>query len=301
MRRFPIATLAAISLFLSTSIAQERSTNQIARRSDATPKNLTEMVTTIKDCVVRVTARFPNGVSSGTGFIVNTDGIVITAKHVIYPFGPSVAPQDIEIGIRLPTVKGNLKILSSWQIFRSTAIVATDDSHDIALLRTNRPLAPFVFLKTPTRSIEVKPSAGILDVSELRDGESVFTSGYPLDFPILITTSGAIASSDPITTEGLNILDIYWADMQANEGNSGGPLFSRTSGAILGMVEGYRDAPVTFQGSQDQGQGVTKMPDGSLLPRPLVYNSGIALIVPAHYVADLLRSNGIRYEINKRR
>jgi putative serine protease PepD len=293
----PLCVTAAVLAITVVAIAQKQ-------HSVPPTKSLADMVDTVRNCVVRVEVNFPTGTSIGTGFLINTDGLVVTARHVIYPPGMAQPPSKIRAEIRVPTINSaQIKIVASWNDFTSN-VIAVDEAHDIAILKpTHSPFPEIGVLRTPTQHITVKPSLAILDPHELRDGEPVFTSGYPLDLPILITTSGFMASSDAMEFDypSGQIQDIYWADMQANPGNSGGPFFSLVSGHVIGMVVAYRSTPVTFADSGQQGQGATQKPDGTISIHPLVSNSGITIILPAHYIVELLRSNGLRYEVWKGR
>jgi S1-C subfamily serine protease len=249
-----------------------------------------------------VEVTFPTGTSTGTGFLINTDGVVVTARHVIYPPGVTQPPSEIKVEIRMPTVNTErIKIIASWSDFTSN-LIAVDESHDIAVLKpTHSPFPEIRLLHSPTQDITVKPSLGVLDPRPLRDGEPAFTSGYPLELPILISVSGFMASSDPMNFDQPThkVLDIYWAAMQTNPGNSGGPFFSQASGNVIGMVVAYENAPVVFGDSGKQGQGIIQAPDGAISAHPLVSNSGITVVLPARYIVELLLSNGIRYEVEK--
>jgi S1-C subfamily serine protease len=265
------------------------------------PTALADMIDRIRGCVVRVSAISEGEiVSTGTGFLVNDDGIVVTAAHVIHPPN-AVPPLAIRIQMRVPTIHGKLKLLTSWSGSDAT-IIAEDAAHDVIALRPlMNVFAKHTFVPPGITILDQESVNGRFDAHRLRDGEALFTSGYPLGLPILITTSGNIASSDPMTFEPdrRNLKDTYLVDMHVNPGNSGGPMFSTISGDVIGMVDAYEDAPIVFTGSDDQGYGLTKGENGTYLLRPLASNSGIALIVPARYIVELLRSKGIRYDFKK--
>jgi S1-C subfamily serine protease len=303
-KRYAVAIVTAAVLVITVSaIAQNQSSGRVQHRVSS-PKSLADMVDAVRNCIVRVEVSFPTATSTGTGFLINTDGVVVTARHVIYPRGISQPPTKIKVEIRMPTINSeHIKMIASWNVFPSN-VVAVDEAHDIAVLKPtqNSPFPEIRVLHSPPQNITVKPSLGTLDPRQLRDGEPVFTSGYPLELPILITTSGFMASSDPMKFEPSTphqILDIYWADMQANPGNSGGPLFSLASGNVIGMVVADKLTPVVFADSSTPGQGVTETPNGTISVHPLAANSGITVILPAHYIVELLQSNGIRYEVKR--
>jgi S1-C subfamily serine protease len=271
-------------------------------------KTLTEMIQQVRDCIVRIEVNFPDGVRSvGTGFFVNTDGLVLTARHVIYPVGEAHPPDRIRAEVRIPTFQyGKAAIAASWVDFPSS-VVATDNAHDLALLKPTQgtPFPEIGMIRTPTQHVTVKPLVGKLASQILRDGEPIFTSGYPLDLPILITTSGFIASSDPMTYDfaAQSLLDIYWADMQVNPGNSGGPLFSLESGKVIGMVLMFLNTQVVFaDNTPGQANGIAKITDPLVL-HPLAANSGLSIILSSKHLVDFLKSitPPIRYEVDERK
>jgi hypothetical protein len=74
----------------------------------------------------------------------------------------------------------------------------------------------------------------------------------------------APAQADTLRLAGRR--EFYLADFKADEGMSGGPVYLVDSGAVIGVVQGY---------TQD--------------PR-------LAVLVPARYVIQLLKSNHVGYE-----
>jgi len=250
-----------------------------------------------------VQSTFPKNVSSGTGFFINRNGDVVTANHVIHPPGMIGEPTEIKILVRIPTIQSQqLTMLSSFTGHRAV-VKATDLTHDIVVLGivgTSPFTKPTVIVHTPQNDLVEK-----LDVSKLseplpKDGQSIFISGYPLSLPTLITTSGFIASSDPIAFEGelphMQVSDVLWADIQANHGNSGGPVFSATNGDVVGMVVSVKVAPVEFtDGTQAPPLGVQWVDKDHSVLHPIGYNAGIAIIIPTKYITALLRSQNIPF------
>lgn len=272
----------------------------------AAEASLPDMIDRARDQVVQVSAYLtPSVTSRGTGFFVNTDGVVVTALHVVLPSGPSQPPAKITISLRVPTLEsGVVRSLGSWHVFPSN-IVAIDPAHDVAVIKPiNNPFTAPPYIEVGDTKVGNTPLAGILDPHRLRDGESVFVSGYPLELPILITTSGALASSDPMSFDPgppmLKVQDVYWVDLHANPGNSGGPLFSRETGRIIGILLKYVDAPVVFGDVQSQGFGVSQQ-NNTVSLHPLVANSGIAIVLSIKHVIEFLdrQTPPIKYDIKK--
>jgi S1-C subfamily serine protease len=122
---------------------------------------------------------------------------------------------------------------------------------------------------------------------------AVATSGYPFGTPNLITSTGYIASAwaveldevpDPLGrgTRLRGVADSYLADMHINGGNSGGPVYRTAEGAVIGVCVATRGAESWLPGGDP-----AMTPDG-----PVLHNSGIASVVPAAYVRDLLAHAG---------
>jgi len=281
-------------------------------RKPLQPKNsasLPDLISQIRGSIVEVRAMFQGGGSStGTGFIINNDGVVVTARHVIHPIGNPQEPQSISIGVRVPTIEdanGNT-ITGSFHGFRAN-VSAVDDQHDIAVITpTENPFKSHyrpIAMTSPVNE-EAQLCVSVLDARHLVDGQPIFVSGYPLGMPILITTSGFIASSDPITVDRTthHLDDIYWAGIQSNPGNSGGPVFSLTTGAVVGIMLGIVPADVQFKdGIHEAASGVMQLPGGRTIIRPIGYNSGIAEVMPTSHVLALLQQKNIKYKALERK
>lgn len=77
--------------------------------------------------------------------------------------------------------------------------------------------------------------------------------------------------------------DLYLADLRVNHGNSGGPVYSARSGAVIGVCVAFELADIESRNLPEAG---------SLLK----YNAGISVIVPALYVSNLLKKNGLKWQ-----
>jgi S1-C subfamily serine protease len=234
----------------------------------------------------------------GTGFLVTEDGYVITAKHVMdalkkHPnlndkrgpleFGPASPtvriqmPLDNEIGVNRAVMPPEPIYRGYFSGFRFEEI-DEDPIHDLALLKLNpNPFTIDVDLKTPNgdvqKIVQVKPAR--LSLGRPDEGEPVAVSGYPLRSPVMVTTSGAIASSWEVDqkTFSSHVSDSYLADMHVNHGNSGGPVFSIVDGSVIGVCV-------------------------SIVPDSLgsgYYNSGLSSIIPAKYVIELLKKHNLKW------
>ena len=162
-----------------------------------TTLNLADVVEQARAGVVRIEGT----TGSGSGFVVDADGYILTNEHVI-----SGQP-------RLTVVFDN-------GTRRTATIVASDATRDIALLKVS-----------VAGTLTVLPFA-----TETREGEEVVALGYPLVSlglgTEMITTQGIISAFRSIS--GVAYVQ---HDSPINPGNSGGPLLN-TKGEVVGMNTG---------------------------------------------------------------
>ncbi len=161
-----------------------------------------ENIGRVSDAVVLI--RTPSG--SGSGFIINPDGYLITNAHVI--------EQETEITVTLFVREdGGIR----KQNISKVRIVGMNGHADLALL------------KLEGDDLKDLPSVP-LAVSESRVGETTFAIGNPLGMER--TVSEGIISTLNRPFEGLTYLQIT---TQINPGNSGGPLFN-LKGEVIGVT-----------------------------------------------------------------
>lgn len=143
------------------------------------------------------------GASEGSGFLASTEGMLLTARHVV---------GDAKfVKVRWPD-----GIESLGEVVRS------DKARDVALIKTDsrgrQPLA--------------------LRLGSLQPGEPVFAIGSPLGEKFQSTVTRGVVSASR-TFEGLNYIQ---SDVSVNPGSSGGPLLDE-KGAVVGLTEsGFRVA-----------------------------------------------------------
>lgn len=140
---------------------------------------------------------------TGSGFIWNDEGHIITNFHVIQ--GASGA-------------KVTLADHSDWD----AQLVGVAPDHDLAVL----------YIKAPKH--QLKPLA-IGTSADLEVGQSVFAIGNPFGLDQTLTTGviSALGRSIP-TTRGRTISGVIQTDAAINPGNSGGPLLD-SAGRLIGV------------------------------------------------------------------
>lgn len=158
-------------------------------------KDLHELTAGVKDAVVRIETDLG---TKGTGFIVESEGVVLTNNHVIKD--ARTITVFLEDGTRY-----------------DGKLLGRDLIRDLAL---------------------VKIEASELSALELGDvirsavGSDVLVIGYPLGVTGLTTTQGEVSSIK--YDDGRNVTYVQ-TDSTINPGNSGGPLLNM-QGQVIGMV-----------------------------------------------------------------
>lgn len=149
----------------------------------------------------------------GSGFIVSTDGLIVTNKHVV---------SDADI---------TYKVITSDNKEYAVEKISRDPNNDIAILKIN-PSAGSGQALTPI---------ALGDSSTLKVGQSVIAIGTALgEFRHTVTTgviSGlgrGIHAGDPYQGYVEELDNIIQTDAAINPGNSGGPLIN-TSGQVIGI------------------------------------------------------------------
>jgi serine protease Do len=137
---------------------------------------------------------------SGSGFIVTSDGYILTNAHV-------VADAD------QVTVKMNDR--REYQ----AKVVGVDQRTDVAVIKIDGKNLPTVRVGDPAK---------------LKPGEWVLAIGSPFGFENSATAGIVSATSRSLPNEGNNYVPFIQTDVAVNPGNSGGPLFN-LQGEVIGI------------------------------------------------------------------
>jgi serine protease Do len=155
-----------------------------------------------------------SGRAVGTGFLIRSDGIVVTNFHVV--------EGALRIKVTLPPPDG--RSFSAREI-------GGDSAHDLAVLKIDGDNLPMVALA---------------DSAQLKLGEKVIALGYALALPggptvttgIISSLARTVQADDPNANNGAGATrtyeDVLQTDAAINPGNSGGPLVD-LAGNVVGI------------------------------------------------------------------
>jgi serine protease Do len=149
--------------------------------------------------------------SLGSGFIVSSDGYILTNAHVVD-------------GANVVTVK-----LTDKREFRAK-VVGADKQSDVAVLKIDASNLPIVKIGDPRQS---------------KVGQWVVAIGSPYGFDNTVTSGIISAKSRSLPNE--NYTPFIQTDVPVNPGNSGGPLFN-LEGEVIGINSMIYSQTGGFQG-----------------------------------------------------
>jgi S1-C subfamily serine protease len=149
----------------------------------------------------------------GTGFIVSSDGWIMTASHVV--IDPKTHAPDTAIIVRLPDGTTPLAILK-------TPANAFFISHDIAILKVDR---------------TGLPQLGLGDENESDIGSSAAIIGFPFSAGVStkFCLTATVAAIETVRLQSGNVNAVYFQGPSV-KGVSGSPVISLDSGKVIGIV-----------------------------------------------------------------
>jgi putative serine protease PepD len=156
------------------------------------------------------------GTATGSGFVVSSDGYIVTNDHVVE--GASSVTAKV----------GDGKTLSA-------KVVGTDASTDLALLKVDASgLTPLT----------------LGDSDNVEVGDPAYAIGNPYGLDRTLTTGVISALQREISSpNGYTINDVLQTDAAINPGNSGGPLFN-SAGQVIGV-----NSQIETSGNSSGGEG----------------------------------------------
>ena len=184
--------------------------------------SIADIAEAVLPSVVSILIEAGNDSGSGSGFIIQSNGYILTNNHVAAPAANG----------------GELTVVFDNGEKAKATIVGSNTSYDLAVLKVDR---------------NGLPTAVLGDSDQVKVGEQVIAIGAPLGLNGTVT-AGIISSLDrPVTAGGrgdLAFINAVQTDAAINPGNSGGPLLDSA-----GRVIGVNSAIATLAGSGNVESG----------------------------------------------
>lgn len=190
-----------------------------------TDASVAGVATTMLGSTVQILADFggAQGRATGSGFVLDDDGHVITNNHVIAEAASGT---------------GSIQVIDHEGSVYDAEVVGRSPVYDIAVLSVSG-------------NTDLKPVA-LGSAQALRVGEPVVAIGSPLGLSSTVTSGIVSALNRPVTTgataDDTSYINAIQTDAAINPGNSGGPLVD-----ILGRVIGVNSAIATAGVSDEAG------------------------------------------------
>jgi len=148
-------------------------------------------------------------VAAGSGWVVDSNGIIVTNAHVLEDGAGGIVPSS------------SIKVITSDNHTYIATSIKTDVSSDLAIIRIKA---------------DGLVAANIGNSSALRVRQPVAAIGNALDLGISMTGGWVSRLNATVTDEnGVTHTDLIGTDTAINPGNSGGPLVD-TSGNVVGIT-----------------------------------------------------------------
>ncbi|MFC5380662.1 S1C family serine protease [Aquipuribacter nitratireducens] len=183
--------------------------------------SVSQIAAAVLPSVVSILVEGDTGQGTGSGFVIDAEGLVLTNNHVVVAGGSEPA-DDIMV-----------ELSDGSQV--AAEVVGTEPSYDVAVLRidpaeVDRPLVALPFG----------------DSDDVVVGEQVVAVGAPLGLDSTVTTGIVSALNRPVSAGGgaqeTAFINAIQTDAAINPGNSGGPLVN-LRGEVVGVNSAIAQAP----------------------------------------------------------
>jgi putative serine protease PepD len=217
-----------------TTVSSSDFPTTVVGAPSADPKSYTAIAAKVLPTVVSIGVRGSGGSDTGSGFVIRSNGYILTNNHVV-----SAASGG-----------GSITVSFNDGTTATATVVGADAASDLAVIKVNR---------TGLKAATLGSSAS------LRVGDPVIAIGSPLGLSGTVTTGIVSALNRPVNTTSAQqqnpfggnsgaestVINAIQTDAAINPGNSGGPL---VDGA--GQVVGVNSAIASLGGATSGNIGV---------------------------------------------
>lgn len=202
------------------------STGGVRRSVASTALTATQIYQQDSSGVVSIKAVSESGGDTGTGIVLNSEGLILTNNHVISD------------GVSLTVSPGK-----STNVNRPATVVGADANSDLALIKVDPSGLGLVPLK-------------LVSSSSVQVGDSVYAIGNPYGLDETLTKGIVSALDREIgAPNGAPIKGAIQTDAALNPGNSGGPLLN-AQGEVIGVNSQIASDASSAGGGQPGSTGV---------------------------------------------
>jgi putative serine protease PepD len=190
------------------------------------PGSVASIAARLIPSVVSITTTSATGGGTGSGFVLRSDGYLLTNNHV-------VADAIDASGAQIP---GALKVQLIDGRTVDGKIVGRDPYYDLAVVKIG---------------VSGLTALALGDSDKIQVGDAVIAIGSPLGLSGTVTTGIISAKNRAVTTSGSStdnsFINALQTDAAINPGNSGGPLVDAT-GAVIGVNSAIASLGSSFGG-----------------------------------------------------
>jgi serine protease Do len=161
-----------------------------------------------------------NDASTGSGSIIQSDGLVLTNAHVVFNQQRNSPYSEIRIFLKPDRVTGNMKNDTSRKV--KARLVQYSNELDLALLKIQK-----------NHAINRLPFLELSNLRKIAIGDPVLAIGHPEQGGFWTLTTGTISSLIENFGDAPG-KHVFQTETSINRGNSGGPLID-TYGDIVGV------------------------------------------------------------------
>jgi putative serine protease PepD len=196
------ANASGVSIFNRVNLVSSSSTIERA------PDSVAGIAQRVLPSVVSISTRSLSGGGTGSGFVIDSDGFILTNNHVISNAASS---------------GGSIRVTLSNGSIYSADVIGRDASYDLAVLKIKA---------SGLKALQFG------DSEKVAVGDTVIAIGSPLGLAGTVTAGIISAKNRPVTAGDSSSENSYinalQTDAAINPGNSGGPLVDAT-GAVIGV------------------------------------------------------------------
>ncbi|MGP4040468.1 S1C family serine protease [Gracilibacillus sp. D59] len=210
-----IAIVAAVSVFFSRSNQPLEINNTIATNiASENEINLKNIIHQAQKAVVQIESTNDLSTKTGSGFLINNKGDIITNAHVI---------EDADTIV--------VKLTNAREY--PAAIVGIGENQDFAVIRV-----PELNQLEPI-ALETEKQVDI--------GDEIIAVGSPMGIQNSVSLGLIVGTDRSFSINDYQYDEVYQISANITHGNSGGPLISRNSGKVVGINSaGISDTDIGF-------------------------------------------------------